>query len=211
LVQVPNILNIANAAYRQRKRVRIPLDDGRTIETSMLLASQAQLLGGQEEPGIVVRLAPPAGQIVWGGINSGMPVTLHGKDAVRAAGALLPLLNHAGGGRRQVADAVKAVEDAPSVSALFRQAAIDAKRHYDSSWNIAWGDPGSLRHMPASIRLALEMAAHEEQERRALEGELAELERAWQQAEEIAAIADDLLVGDGIRGRLERLRGRDGS
>jgi hypothetical protein len=40
--------------------------------------------------------------------------------------------------------------------------------------------------------LALEMALHEEQERRALEGELAELEAAWRQAEEIAEIADRL-------------------
>jgi hypothetical protein len=42
-------------------------------------------------------------------------------------------------------------------------------------------------------RLALEMAAHEETERRALEGELAELEEAWREADEIAAIADALL------------------
>ena len=43
-------------------------------------------------------------------------------------------------------------------------------------------------------RLALEMALHEEQERRALEGELWMLERAWREAEEIAAISDNLLV-----------------
>jgi hypothetical protein len=42
-------------------------------------------------------------------------------------------------------------------------------------------------------RLALEMAANEDTERRALEGELAELEAAWRDAEEIAAIADTLL------------------
>jgi len=41
-------------------------------------------------------------------------------------------------------------------------------------------------------RLALEMAANEDVERRALEGELAELEAAWREAEEIAAIADQL-------------------
>ena len=40
--------------------------------------------------------------------------------------------------------------------------------------------------------LALEMALHEEQERRALEGELALLDAAWREAEEIAAIADRL-------------------
>jgi hypothetical protein len=40
--------------------------------------------------------------------------------------------------------------------------------------------------------LALEMALHEESERRALEGDLAELEAAWRHAEEIAGIADRL-------------------
>ena len=40
--------------------------------------------------------------------------------------------------------------------------------------------------------LALEMALHEESERRALEGELAALEAAWREAEEIARIADVL-------------------
>jgi len=40
--------------------------------------------------------------------------------------------------------------------------------------------------------LALEMALHEETERRALQGELAALEAAWREAEEIAGIADAL-------------------
>jgi hypothetical protein len=40
--------------------------------------------------------------------------------------------------------------------------------------------------------LALEMAVHEEHERRALAGELAALEAMWRQAEEVAAIADRL-------------------
>ena len=51
-----------------------------------------------------------------------------------------------------------------------------------------------LTDLPLEVRLALEMAAHEESERRALEGELAELERAWHDAEQIARIADDLLL-----------------
>ena len=42
------------------------------------------------------------------------------------------------------------------------------------------------------------MALHEEQERRALAGELAELEAAWRRAEEIAAIADDLLLPESV-------------
>jgi hypothetical protein len=62
-----------------------------------------------------------------------------------------------------------------------------------------WGHGGigsepraALIDVPLVDRLALEMAAHEDAERRALEGELAELEAAWRDAEEIAAIADGL-------------------
>jgi hypothetical protein len=44
------------------------------------------------------------------------------------------------------------------------------------------------------MRLALEMAAHEDSERRALEGELALLEQAWKEAEEVAAIADNMFL-----------------
>lgn len=51
----------------------------------------------------------------------------------------------------------------------------------------------ALLDVPLVDRLALEMAAHEEAERRALEGELAELEEAWRDADEIASIADALL------------------
>ena len=51
----------------------------------------------------------------------------------------------------------------------------------------------ALLDVPLVDRLALEMAAHEESERRALEGELLELEEAWREADEIASIADALL------------------
>ncbi|MEX2154054.1 MAG: hypothetical protein WD825_12000 [Gemmatimonadaceae bacterium] len=50
-----------------------------------------------------------------------------------------------------------------------------------------------LHWIPDVDRLALEMAANEDAERRALGGELAQLEDAWREAEEIAAIADHLL------------------
>lgn len=50
----------------------------------------------------------------------------------------------------------------------------------------------ALPRLPLVDRLALEMAANEDAERRAMQGELAELEAAWREAEEIAAIADGL-------------------
>ena len=59
-------------------------------------------------------------------------------------------------------------------------------------------DTSTLRSRDANVRLALEMAAHEESERRAMEGELEILEAAWREAEEVASIADRLLVPDHI-------------
>jgi hypothetical protein len=47
-------------------------------------------------------------------------------------------------------------------------------------------------HLSSTECLALEMALHEESERRALEGELALLEAAWRDAERIAHIADTI-------------------
>jgi hypothetical protein len=39
-----------------------------------------------------------------------------------------------------------------------------------------------------------------------MEGELATLRDEWQDAEEIAAIADDLLIPPAVRGWIERVR-----
>jgi len=55
-----------------------------------------------------------------------------------------------------------------------------------------------LAKLPGEIRLAVEMATQEEAERRAMEGELDILEEAWRQAEEIAGIADNLLVPQSV-------------
>jgi hypothetical protein len=46
------------------------------------------------------------------------------------------------------------------------------------------------------VRLAMEMAAHEDTERRALEGELKLLEREWREADRLAKITDDLALGE---------------
>ena len=63
-----------------------------------------------------------------------------------------------------------------------------------------------MARLPVPVRLAVEMALHEEQERRALEGELWRLERAWEEAEEIAGISDGLLLPEGVDDFVERHR-----
>ena len=69
---------------------------------------------------------------------------------------------------------------------------------------------GSVKHglfaIPTPQRLALEMALHEESERRAMQGELEELERAWREAEEIAGISDNLLVPSSVSSALDKLK-----
>jgi hypothetical protein len=60
--------------------------------------------------------------------------------------------------------------------------------------------------LPARVRFALEMVLHEDDERRAMEGELAALEQRWRQAEEIASIADSLLIPAEAAQRFESLR-----
>ena len=50
------------------------------------------------------------------------------------------------------------------------------------------------------------MASHEDAERRALQGELKQLEDAWREAEEIAGISDDMFLPEEIRDRLAQLK-----
>jgi hypothetical protein len=88
---------------------------------------------------------------------------------------------------------------APSAhSAAERLALPLATRSFWGHGGIGSSSQTPLYRLPSVDRLAMEMAANEDVERRALAGELAELREAWKEAEEIAAIADDLLVGDAL-------------
>jgi hypothetical protein len=52
------------------------------------------------------------------------------------------------------------------------------------------------------------MALHESSEQRALDEDLASLERAWREAEEIAAIADGLLVPEHVTTTIDQAKKR---
>jgi hypothetical protein len=113
---------------------------------------------------------------------------LEGEQAMRAAAIILPHINADGAKRDQVQAAVKEIQTRLTADQLFINVAQLQYQRRTAR------DPLSIAHAPAEIRLALEMATHEAQERRALEGELAELEAMWQEAEEIAGISDNLLL-----------------
>jgi len=105
---------------------------------------------------------------------------LQGSAAIRAASHILPRINSFGGTQDEVTGAVQIIEEVGDPERVF---ALTPEVIGQSRFT----------RMNAETRLALEMAAHEETERRAMEGELAALEAAWREAEEIAAIADRLL------------------
>ncbi|HUQ45986.1 MAG TPA: hypothetical protein VM033_05010, partial [Gemmatimonadaceae bacterium] len=128
---------------------------------------------------------------------------LRGEAAMRAAGALLPSLNQSGGSARDVQAAVAILESAGSPERLFRRFSAGPRTR---DWNNFGRDTALLKNIPATARLALEMAAHEDTERRALEGELHLLADAWRDAEEIAGIADELLLPESVDADLARLK-----
>lgn len=110
-----------------------------------------------------------------------------GEDGVRALNAILPRVNAEGGSRKTVRDAVSRIALAGRPDRFVRRLAHGRPSPYSPAGV-------QISTLTRPTRLALEMALHEEQERRALEGELWVLERAWREAEEIAAISDNLLV-----------------
>ena len=130
-------------------------------------------------------------------------VEISGDDALVAAGKILPALNEAGANRRQVDDAVKLISGTADPHKLFAE--YSAPPRYIGAGAIQ-AQTRVLGSLPNEVRLALEMASHEDSERRALDGELALLEEAWRQAEEIAAISDDMFVPDETKKRLAALK-----
>ncbi|MEP6832759.1 MAG: hypothetical protein ABJB74_05160 [Gemmatimonas sp.] len=138
---------------------------------------------------------------------------LQGPEAMRAAAQLLPTVNRFGGSKSAVSEAVSYLEQfGGPVSTLQRIQLSSGTRDASDVARSKRGDlklskiPGVLHNLPLSQRLALEMALHEEQERRAMAGELAELEREWRQAETIAGISDAMFESPAIEGKLARLK-----
>lgn len=131
-------------------------------------------------------------------------VVFTGREALQAASKLLPAINDRGARADEVQSAVHIVAEVADPMRLFeRYAGVPDERRAQRSNP---DDGHTVSRLPKEIRIALEMASHEEQERRALEGELALLQAAWREAEEIAQIADDMLLPDSALARLEQLK-----
>jgi len=181
-----------NALANAPVRARLRLPDGRILKVRNPQLESVRLY------------RDPAGE--------GWLLTLHhrktdvrfaGPEAERAAAILLPAANLWVGSRPVVRQAVDAIEEAGHPEAFLERMGAGLSL---PTGNRRTDTRAALRKLAAPTRLALEMALHEEQERRALAGELVELELAWRQAEEIAAIADNLLVPPEHEARIQRFR-----
>jgi hypothetical protein len=128
--------------------------------------------------------------------------SVDGAMGLHAMSSILPHLNFEAGTDAEVRAAVNQLEEAGGPEALLHWVADRQADQEPRIWHRWSSSPVGVHHLPVETRLALEMAVNEEHERKALEGELALLELAWKDAEEIAAIADTLLIPEGVESKL---------
>jgi hypothetical protein len=208
---VINAINLTKSYYdRTRIVARVQDPDGNLLNVRRHHAEETQML-------------PPTGDAPWGlrvwyrGVGSAAvpwwvydpqteSIDIRGDEAVRVAAHILPTVNHTGASARVVRDAVALAAQSSDAGHTFSDAA-----HLAARTKPGWRErdkPAKLTKMPAEMKLALEMISHEDAERRALEGELHVLEEAWREAEEIAAISDDMFLPPDISKRIAEMKRR---
>ncbi len=160
-----------------RTQAKLSTDDGRVIKVTGPDLPNTRLRPSDDGHGFRLSILKGKKQ-EW----------FEGAEAERFAGQIIPKMNRMGGKKHTVQDAVSEIEHHGHPDAFLADV-VTGDRFQGKK-----GVPGYVDKMPTPTKLALEMALHEEQERRSLEGELWRLERAWEEAEEIAAISDSLLL-----------------
>lgn len=116
-------------------------------------------------------------------------VELQGDDAVEAVRTLCPLLNRTTEPHDLIDRALRYIDrKGGTLDSVFAAAARRRGRRRTAR----------LSKLDPHIRLSLEMLASAEIENRALAGNLHALERAWERADELAAIEDDLAFELGV-------------
>lgn len=130
-------------------------------------------------------------------------IRLVGAPARDHLARFVPRLNRAGAPSARIRGAIDLIGEAGGADGLPRFLARHRARFTAQQ---TFGDSGDLIALPSEVKLALEMAAHEETERALLAGELAALEAQWRGAEEEAAISDDLLLPPQVLTKLDSLR-----
>lgn len=179
--------------YRHRPALAIPLESGGTLGLAPEQIQHAELIRAEDESeqwamwvGCEPEDAPPEARVEY--TAAGEPrALLTGGDGRTAAALILPNLNPLGGDGRMVQAAVgwiQAVGGPSQALHVFARSRL-VRSPFDTIER-------SLVSLHPEARLALEMALHEEEEQRALRGELTILRWAWRQEEALASIVDSL-------------------
>lgn len=136
---------------------------------------------------------------------------LTGGDAAELLARMLPVMNDA-----DCASTSLGLKFGPTYGVDLVRQAVDRATHAEHAardaglrpWEVIAADNTGivLRYMSLTDRLALEIAATEEIEQRELARSAERAGPTWQEEELIAGIADDLLVPEQIRARLERAK-----
>ena len=207
------LLNVGSASFhtirRRRVAARVPTPQG-VLEVTLAQLPEARIVRSDDTRWqLSLEYRAPRGNssvYKWYEYDPRSKIRkrtlmLNPEDALPALAALLPRVNGSGGSKRHVQTAVGLVEDSGGATRLLETAATVALK---GKWNPF--SNGRLSTIPLEARLALEMMTHENDERRALEGELAVLEARWKEAEEIAGISDNMFLPASVTGWIKKIQ-----
>ncbi len=203
----------------ERTATRLRNQDGEQIRVQLKHLERSRFVPSDSPEGWELHVKHTLGWSAGFSKNDDELMVLTGPEAIAVGGKLMARANRRGGKKETIAQAVHRIEAAGHPEAFLVEATREAARLRAEKTKATAKkrkkkkketDAGTLAKLPGDIRLAVEMATQEEAERRAMEGELAILEEAWRQAEEIAGIADNLLVPQSIEDFLAEAKKKGG-
>jgi len=186
----------------------IPLEDGTSARVFSFSAGESKLIRlPSGDVGLQLHYWESRPDATWSrtlglqkAYSKGTPIMLTDEQMIPVLRHVLPLANGAGAKKRFITEAVDRLEREQELKTVIHHAIPHTGGR--------WSDPHqALSAVDPVARLAMEMAMHEGDERAAMEGELQALHDRWREAEEIAAIADDLLLPESVRQRMGELGG----
>jgi len=180
---VPGMVAMDIKDYWQWERValRLPSPQGRKLTVRVRHMWESAYYTDRHTGELTLRVAHDGGASHY-----------DGNQALTTGGRLLARANWLGGAGGMVQRAVEQIDEMGDADGFLQKTAARFSRFHGRRIMAKYRRVGAMSLMPVE-RLALEMAVHEEAERRALEGELERLADEWREAEEVAAISDDLL------------------
>ena len=202
----------------ERTATRLRNQDGEQIRVQLKHLERSRFVPSDAPEGWELHVNHTLGWSAGFSQTDDQLMVLTGPRAIAVGGKLMARANRRGGKKETIAQAVQRIEAAGHPEAFLVEATREAARLRAEKTKESTKkkkkkketDAGTLAKLPGDIRLAVEMATQEEAERRAMEGELAILEEAWRQAEEIAGIADNLLVPQSVEDFLEEVKKKGG-